>query len=130
MCDMDVDAALALTTAAASAAAGGAATAAGESAWQSLLALTRRLTGRGAEDGPPVAVDPGDEEAVRVLVGRLDERARTDDTFAAELCRWATTHRAGLHVDRSEVHNTVAEGAQISGTVIQARDINGGINLG
>ncbi|MDJ1133175.1 hypothetical protein [Streptomyces iconiensis] len=126
---MDVDAALALTTAAASAAAGGAATAAGESAWQSLIALTRRLTGRGTEDGPPVTVDPGDEEGVRVLVGRLDERARSDEEFATQLCDWAETHSADLRVDRSVVHNTVAEGARISGPVIQARDIHGGIHL-
>lgn len=127
---MDVDTALALTTAAASAAAGGAATAAGDSAWQSLIALTRRLTGRGSEDGTPLTVDPGDEESVRVLVTRLDERARADADFADELCRWAAAHRAALSVDRSEVHNVVAGDARISGHLIQTRDVHGGINLG
>ena len=139
---MDLEAALTLATAAA----GGAATAAGQSAWQSLLALARRATGRepagqaaGVEPAgtadPVGSVDPEDGEAVRVLIGRIAERARADEDFAGELRHWAETHRAVIQLDRShrsddsQVHNTVSGNAKIEGTVVQARDIHGGINL-
>ncbi|GEB51710.1 MULTISPECIES: hypothetical protein [Streptomyces] len=139
---MDVGSALALVTTAASAAAGGAATAAGESAWRSLMDFVRRAptrAGGGPEDpataGPALdpAVDPGDEAQVRVLTGRLAERADADEEFAARLCRWAEQYGPTLplvHTERSEVHNTVADGARIQGHVIQAQDIHGNINLG
>ncbi|GAB2792426.1 hypothetical protein [Streptomyces daliensis] len=124
---MDIDAAVTL----ASAAAGGAATAAGQSAWQSLVSLVRRDGRTPAPDEPdPASVDPSNEDAVRVLVGHIADRARDDEAFAADLIRWAEAHRASIQVDRSEVHNTVSGNAKISGNVIMARDIQGGINLG
>lgn len=134
---MTVDTALALV----SAAAGGAATEAGRHAWESLAALARRVTG-GAEPGNGDAgpADPGDEEAVRVLTARLAEHARADAGFAAELCDWAAAHHAVLTQfqtqfqdevhGRGDVHNAVSEGATVSGTVVQARDISGGITFG
>jgi hypothetical protein len=138
---MDVEAALALATTAAASAAGGAASAAGQSAWQSLLSLARRVTGRGAavEDGLAgeevgvgaelMAVDPGDEDQVRVLTGRLADHARADEEFAGLLRAWAEQHAPVLQAEHSEVHNTVSGSAQVKGTVIQARDIHGSINL-
>lgn len=54
---MDVEAAIALVSVAGSAAVSGAATAAGQSAWQSLLALARRASGR-MEDADPGAAGP------------------------------------------------------------------------
>lgn len=131
---MDVDAALTLATTAASAAAGGTASAAGQSAWESLLSLVRRVGGR-RRDGEPAegeltAVDPADETQVRMLTGWLGEQARADDEFAALLRGWAERHEPVLRAERSEVHNTVSGSARVRGSVIQARDIQGGINLG
>ncbi|WP_326691216.1 MULTISPECIES: hypothetical protein [unclassified Streptomyces] len=139
---MDVEAALALATTAAASAAGGAATAAGQSAWESLLSLARRVTGRGAVGeggaageargaaGELTSVDPGDADQVRVLTGRLADQARADEEFAALLRGWAERHAPALHAERSEVHNTISGPAQVNGPVIQARDIHGGINPG
>ncbi|GAA2629243.1 hypothetical protein [Streptomyces axinellae] len=139
---MDIDAALTLARTAAASAAGGAATAAGQSAWESLLSLARRATGRGAEGqrdpggqgagaaGELTPVDPGDADQVRVLTGRLADRARADEEFAAQLRVWAEQHAPALRAEHSEVHNTVGGSAQVTGHVIQAGDIHGGINLG
>ncbi|WP_369199541.1 hypothetical protein [Streptomyces sp. PU-14G] len=131
---MDIDAALSLATTAASVAAGSAAGAAGQSAWESLLSLVRRVGGRRPDGVPdedgPAAVDPSDEGQVRVLTGWLGEQARADEEFAALLRGWAERHAPVLRAERSEVHNTVSGTAHVSGPVIQARDIHGGINLG
>ncbi|MBO8198130.1 hypothetical protein [Streptomyces smyrnaeus] len=131
---MDVAAALTLAGTAAAAATGGAASAAGQSAWESLLSLVRRVGGRRADgelqDGRLTAVDPADGEQVRALTGWLGEQARADEEFAALLCGWAERHAPVLRAEHSEVHNTVSGSAHINGTVVQARDINGGINLG
>ncbi|MEE1942165.1 hypothetical protein V1L54_22655 [Streptomyces sp. TRM 70361] len=150
---MDVETALALATAATSAAVGGAATEAGRRAWESLAALVRRATGRGAADGagagagagddaadaaagsaPDDAVLPADPEA---LTGRIIRLARTDEEFAARLCRWAATHGDGVRADvrltgtdRSRtVHNTVSGGATVVGPVVQADEIHGGVTF-
>ncbi|MGP4114031.1 hypothetical protein ACTWP5_24365 [Streptomyces sp. 4N509B] len=143
---MDVDTAIALATAAA----GGAANGAGGTAWESLVSLFRRATGRSAPDAD---TDTGDDTAdtadgvaddtataptpeaasedPRVLVARIEDRARADEDFAAALRQWAQEHQGALQTttNRDTVHNTVAHGAQISGTVIQARDIQGNITL-
>lgn len=127
---MDVNTALTLV----SAAAAGAATEAGRQAWQSLISLARRISGRPDAASAPLAatseVDPGDAEAVRVLHGRLAAHAREDAAFAVELCRWAETHRVALQLDQSQVHNTIADTAQISGPVIQAHTITGDLTFG
>jgi hypothetical protein len=117
---MDTETAVALV----SVAAGSVATAAGQSAWTSLVSLVRRTLGREAEPATPV-----DEESVRVLEGRLVDRAAADPEFARELHAWAETHR-GLLPDNAPVHNTIARGARIQGPVVQARDIHGDISFG
>lgn len=122
---MDADAALALV----STAAAGVATAAGQRAWEGLVSLWRRRSGR-TTDPEPRAIDPGDDESVRMLTARLAQHARADAEFAAALCRWAEEHRASLEVDQSQVHNEVSTDANISGAVIQARDVHGGIRFG
>jgi hypothetical protein len=124
---MDVETAITL----ASTAAGSAATEAGRSAWESLVSLARRITGRPANPEDPAS--PEETEADRdALVGRIAEHARADDGFAAQLCQWAAEHRASLQLTRDEsaVHNTISSGARVTGTVIQARDIHGGITIG
>jgi hypothetical protein len=126
---MDVETAIAL----ANTAAGSAATEAGRAAWQSLVTLARRVTGRPAtaEAEPGEPGEPGEEDPA-VLVGQIAGRARADADVAAQLCQWATDHRAALQLTRDEstVHNTISEGAKNTGTVIQARDIHGGISFG
>jgi hypothetical protein len=118
---MDVETAITL----ASTAAGSAATEAGRAAWESLVSLARRVTGRPAPESEPEAEDP------TVLVGRIADHARDDADFAAQLCQWAADHQASLHltIDQGKVQNTISPGAQISGKVIQAGDIHGNITL-
>lgn len=121
---MDVETAIAL----ANTAAGSAATEAGRTAWESLISLARRVTGRpAATDAEP---DPETEDPT-VLVGRIADHARDDADFAAQLCQWATEHQSALHltINQGKVQNTIAPGAQISGKVIQAGDIHGNITL-
>jgi hypothetical protein len=123
---MDVETALSL----ANTAAGSAATEAGRAAWQSLVTLARRITGRPATaEAEPEQPEEADPDA---LVGQIADHARADAVFAAELCQWATEHRAALQLTRDEstVRNTISHDAKITGPVIQARDIHGGISFG
>lgn len=115
---MDTESAVALV----SVAAGGAATAAGQSAWTSLTALVRRALGRES------AVSPEDEDGVRALAARIAEAAAADPEFARQLREWAEPHR-GLLPDGGSVRNVIADGAHITGPVVQARDIDGGITF-
>ncbi|GAA2077071.1 hypothetical protein GCM10009801_32930 [Streptomyces albiaxialis] len=154
---MDVEAAAALVAAAGTAVGTGAASAAGESAWQSLVSLARRATGR-APGGQEDAADPGgrvpdgdvsdgealdgvvdgevldapDAATAREFAARLRQRADQDAEFAARLCEWAETHRATIEAtqlrDESVVENKIV-GSRVTGPVIQARDIHGGITL-
>ncbi|AXK35630.1 hypothetical protein DVA86_26335 [Streptomyces armeniacus] len=117
---MDTEAAAALV----SVAARSVATSAGQSAWTSLVSLVRRTLGREAEPATPE-----DSEAVRVLEGRLVERAGADPEFARQLCEWAEAHRE-LLPDGGAVHNTIGGDACVHGPVIQARDIHGDISFG
>ncbi|MGX9226459.1 hypothetical protein ACWV95_09350 [Streptomyces albus] len=89
-----------------------------------------RPPGRHTRRRCAAAVDPADDDEVRVLTGRLAERAGADAEFAALLCGWAERHAPTLRAERSEVHNTVSEGAHITGPVVQARDIHGDLNFG
>lgn len=137
---MDVDSALAL----AATAAASAASEAGRQAWQSLVSLARRATGRGP--GEPLPADPAtgpddpvpagdDPAAVRTLQLRLvTDQARRDPDFAAQLCQWAARHQAALQGQRvdaehGQVHNRIGDGARIQGPVIQTGNVTGGINL-
>lgn len=119
---MELESAIALV----SAAAGSVATEAGRHAWESLLSLTRRITGR----AQPVDVDPADDESVRVLVGRITDRAEADEEFADQLRDWARTHQPALDARNGVVHNRISGQAQISGPVVQAQNITGPIMFG
>ncbi|UCM87289.1 hypothetical protein [Streptomyces marincola] len=124
---MSTEAALALV----SAAAGSVATEAGRHAWDSLLALARRVTGRAGADpvGPVDPVDPADETAVRELTGRIADRAASDEEFAAELRQWAQRHRGAVEVGGTRVQNTVADGAQVR-NLLQTGTVHGDIHFG
>ncbi|MDT0265075.1 hypothetical protein RM844_02100 [Streptomyces sp. DSM 44915] len=117
---MDLQSALALVTAAASSVA----SEAGRHAWDSLVSLTRRVTGQ-AE--PP---DPADDESVRVLIGQIRGRAETDEEFAAQLRDWAATHQPALDARHGTVHNEVSGDAQVNGPLIQAQTITGDLHFG
>jgi hypothetical protein len=126
---MDAAAATALI----SAAAGSVATEAGRHAWESLLTLMRRVSGRGQDadaSGPEDAADPADERQVRELTGRVLDRAGRDEAFAAALEQWVATHRATLMTATGDVHASIASGAVVHGHVVQARDIHGGVRFG
>ncbi|MDT0444939.1 hypothetical protein [Streptomyces johnsoniae] len=118
---MNVEAAIALV----SAAAGSAATEAGRHAWESLMSLTRRLTGRAS----PEPVDPEDEAAVRALSGRIADRAGADEEFARELRAWAERHRGVIGVAQTRVENTVSGDAQVQ-NLIQTGTVHGDIRFG
>jgi hypothetical protein len=110
-------------TAILSALAGGAAGEAGKSAWESLAALVRRRFGRDRRAveavARPDALEPGD------LARLLAERAADDPEFRASLERWLA--EAGPAA-RGEVVNINT--GEVSGTLVQARDVHGSITIG
>ena len=126
---MDAASAGAIATAV-SAAAASAGTEAGRHAWESLLDLCRRI-GRG-RPGSEIAVpdDAGDEEQIRLLTASVIDESERDETFAADLERWAGQHGLSVRIDRGDVHNTISGDARISGPVIQGRDFSGPISFG
>ena len=66
-------------------------------------------------------------EAIPPLVDALERAERTDPEFAAQLrTEWAKT-TAAQQVDHSGVVNQIT--GQVSGKVVQARDILGGISF-
>ncbi|RAJ65590.1 hypothetical protein K378_03208 [Streptomyces sp. Amel2xB2] len=119
-------------TAAVGAAASSAGTEAGRHAWESLVALCRRIGGGRSNNGDEIALpdDPDDEQQVRDLTARVIEESGRDETFAADLESWAGRHGFTLRAEQDTVHNTVSGEARISGNVIQGRDFSGPINLG
>jgi hypothetical protein len=120
----------AMVAAAVSGVAGSVATEAGSRAWEGLRDLCRRVGGRGTTREIAVPEDAGDGEQVRVLTTRLIEEGRRDEDFAAALRAWAERHEAVARSGSGDVNNTISGNAQVSGTVIQARDISGDIRLG
>lgn len=115
--------------AAVSGAAGSVGTEAGRHAWESLLALCRRVGGR-REDEEAAPADPADEEQVRVLTTRVIEESERDEAFARAVQSWAAEHGLLLRADSGDVHNTVSGDARVSGPVIQGRDFSGPITFG
>ncbi|MEV6037755.1 hypothetical protein AB0L65_41850 [Nonomuraea sp. NPDC052116] len=118
---------IATLTAVVSAIVGGAAGEAGKSAWGSLTALVRRRFG--ADATVTAALEQADtrspEETTRVLV----DHAHADAEFQRSLADWAG-ETARLLQYKHDVSNTIGGDARITGTVIQAGDISGSINIG
>ncbi|MFG6198632.1 hypothetical protein [Nonomuraea sp. JJY05] len=110
-----------------SAIAGGAAGEAGKSAWGSLTALVRRRFGTDAAVTAALeqAGTRSPEETTRVLVDHAD----ADAEFQRSLADWAG-ETARLLQYKHDVSNTISGNARVTGTVIQAGDISGSINLG
>jgi hypothetical protein len=105
----------------------GAAGQAGQHAWTALAALATRLLGRDSAETTAI-------EAARTripdparLASLLARRAGDDPGFAGELQEWL----AGTHALLTAGHVTSNQvTGQVSGTVIQAGDVFGGIRLG
>ncbi|MEU5535664.1 hypothetical protein [Streptomyces sp. NPDC020362] len=114
--------------------ASGTAGAAGQQIWTSLRGLVRRRTdtgpsGEGELTALAAAVGSA-ERAARAerLAQVLAERARQDPAFADALRAWRQDALDSARTGSGDVHSEVSGGRQQ--TVIQARDINGDINLG
>jgi predicted phage gp36 major capsid-like protein len=71
---------------------------------------------------------PEQEPEVGRLAEVLDRAGRDDPEFAGRLRELWTEARTELTADRGGVINEVS--GDVSGTVVQARDIHGGINIG
>ena len=72
--------------------------------------------------------NPDDPQARRALVRLLDEHARSDPEFARELRALWTDVSAEGDAAIGSVTNTV--GGDVSGSVVQARDVHGSITVG
>ncbi|MEU8265010.1 hypothetical protein AB0C02_30915 [Micromonospora sp. NPDC048999] len=68
------------------------------------------------------------QDSVRSLVELLDREARRDPAFGAELrARWERTE-AAVAAGPGGVANSIS--GDVSGPVVQARDVHGGISFG
>lgn len=114
--------------------AGGTAGAAGEQIWTSLVNLVRRRPPNAQPYGGSelTALTEGADRADRAaeLAEALAVRARQDPAFAEALAAWRREAEAleGTRGGKGDVSNVVSGGTQ--GTVVQARDVHGSINLG
>lgn len=108
----------------------GAAGKAGQQAWTALAALATRLPGRGAAEtkvieaaraGEPDPAGPGH------LAEALAGKAGADPRFAAGLEDWLARAQAHIICGQPTVNQVTGP---VPGTVIQARDVFGGIRLG
>jgi hypothetical protein len=105
----------------------GAAGQAGQQAWTALAALATRLLGRDSAEAGAIEAARAGTPAPALLAGLLARRAGDDPGFAGELQAWladAQVLLAAGHVTSNQVTG------EVSGTVIQAGDVFGGINLG
>jgi hypothetical protein len=106
----------------------GAAGQAGQQAWTALAALAGRILGPDAAETTAIEAARTAAPDPARLAGVLAGRAGTDPGFAAALQDWLTGTRALLAAGNTTTVNQVT--GQVSGTVIQARDIDGGIRTG
>lgn len=92
----------------------------GRAAFAALAKLVRRKLA--ANNQAPTTIDGTDEQA---LSDALSEAAARDRTFAEELHRlWQAVHEA-----RNDAVRNVISG-DVSGNVVQGRDIHGGVSFG
>jgi len=105
---------------------GGVAGEAGKGAWGALATLTRKAFGFEPEEA---ALELTGAEDPQAIAGILVERAEEDPEFRESLSAWVTEAKTVVQ-QRHDVANTISGTAQIHGTVIQAGDVFGSINLG
>ncbi|GAA3093065.1 hypothetical protein [Streptosporangium carneum] len=114
-------------TAIISALVGGVAGEAGKNAWTSLVTLARQRFGDGS--GEVAALEEATEDTSEAIAGILVDRAAADPGFKESLESWAS-QAGGIVRQSHDVSNTIGGEARIHGTVIQAGDVFGSINLG
>jgi hypothetical protein len=102
---------------------------AGQRAWTALAALTGRALGYDSAETQAIETSrtaSPDPARVSNLAEGLARLARTDPAFTAELTDWLTGAQALLTGDQTLNQVT----GQVTGPVIQARDVSGGITIG
>ncbi|MEV8635316.1 hypothetical protein AB0395_27030 [Streptosporangium sp. NPDC051023] len=117
----------AVLTAIISALVGGAAGEVGKNAWTSLVTLARKRFGDGSDEVAALEGATGDTS--EEITGILVDRAATDPAFKDALESW-TSETAKVIRQSHDVSNTISGDARIHGSVIQAGDVFGSINLG
>ncbi len=116
--------------------AAGAAVSGGRSALRALIELVRRkfatekdvLDAIESRERPETAAGTGSEPAAEVLGAALERAAADDPEFADQLRRLWDQAKTELHADHGGVVNEVS--GTVSGHVVQARDVTGGISFG
>ncbi|GAB3156777.1 hypothetical protein GCM10027290_55370 [Micromonospora sonneratiae] len=107
-------------------------TAGGKAAFNALVRLVRRKAAEQPETGNALVAaqdDPSDKHRLAELNAALAAAAQNDRTFAIELHRLWNEIRAGRpQEDHSETRNTIS--GPVTGQVVQARDIHGGVSFG
>lgn len=100
---------------------------AGKQAWSGLTSMVGRLFGRSSSQAvKQVEGNAATPETIETLAEALTAEADSDTVLTAALREWMLdTERA---LDQSgNVSNTIS--GNVHGSVVQARDIHGGINL-
>jgi hypothetical protein len=110
-----------------SALAQGAAGQAGQQAWTALAAMATRLLGRDSAETTAIEAARAETPDPARLATLLARRACDDPGFAGELQEWLAGTQALLTAGNVTSNQVTG---QVSGTVIQAGDVFGGISLG
>jgi len=105
----------------------GAAGQAGQQAWTALAALATRLLGRDSAETRAVEAARAETPDPARLASILAGRAAADPGFAAGLQGWLADTQALLAAGHGTFNQVSGE---VTGTVIQAGDVFGGIRLG
>lgn len=100
---------------------------AGQQAWTALAALATRLLGRDSAEAEAIEAARADTPDPACLATLLARRAGGNPAFAGELQEWLAD--AQLLLTAGSVTSNQVTG-QVSGAVIQAGNVFGGIRLG
>lgn len=104
---------------------------AGRQLWTKFAGTVQRAFGRKSpqsEATRELEANPADSGRAEVLAGQVVAGAQEDPELRAELEEWFA--QARQVTGQGDVTNTIGGNAQVSGNVVQARDIQGGISFG
>ena len=106
---------------------------AGRQAWHGFAALVQRAFGRNDTGGDSssgnelATIDPAHAEPLAAIVVQAAQR---DPDFATALRAWLDqANLLAVRIEDDTVVNTIGDQAQISGNVVQGRDITGPITF-